>query len=91
MVARLKLKGIDGRAPPGVEPVCTRNETALRVLHSLGSRPSPFVHICTIYNLRTCVVYPYIGANHKLMIFMITLNIPIPPQLSTFDLRTCVL
>ena len=26
MVARLKLKGIDGRAPPGVEPACAVSE-----------------------------------------------------------------
>ena len=27
MVARLKLKGIDGRAPPGVEPVAQFDST----------------------------------------------------------------
>ena len=27
MVARLKLKGIDGRAPPGVEPVAQHGKT----------------------------------------------------------------
>jgi len=26
MVARLKLKGIDGRAPPGVEPAALLNQ-----------------------------------------------------------------
>ncbi len=36
MVARLKLKGIDGRAPPGVEPAAYFDST-------LGNSPGPDV------------------------------------------------